>query len=293
MSLPISLGPLEGRAPSLVLPEGTWDTHFHVLGPQSSFPFTPERKYSPPDAPFEACVRLHERIGIQRGFAVHVNVHGFDNTVDLDAVARSDGRYVAVIRLDDRATPQGCQILHEAGARGVRFAFNPAHGGSLDERVFDHVMSCIEGLGWFVELHFASESILPLCDWMLRIPVPVVIDHIGNVDVAKGTAHEDFAALCGLMSRDRFWMKITCADRLSKTGYPYLDVQPFVGEMLRIAPRRVLWGTDWPHVGIFRKAEIPDDADLVDALARLIPDEALRREVLVENPSRLLKAGAA
>jgi hypothetical protein len=40
------------------------------------------------------------------GFVVHANTHGFDNSVDLDAVAQSAGRYLAVVRLDASATPQ-------------------------------------------------------------------------------------------------------------------------------------------------------------------------------------------
>ena len=40
--------------------------------------------------------------------------------VDLDAVARSDGRYVAVVRLDASASPASCAELHARGARGVR-----------------------------------------------------------------------------------------------------------------------------------------------------------------------------
>ena len=45
-------------------------------------------------------MRLHDALGISRGWVVHANTHGYDNGVDLDAVARSDGRYVAVVRLD-------------------------------------------------------------------------------------------------------------------------------------------------------------------------------------------------
>jgi predicted TIM-barrel fold metal-dependent hydrolase len=47
----------------------------------------------------------------------------------------------------------------------------------------------------------------------------------------------------------------------------------------------VLWGTDWPHVIL--KGAMPNDGDLCDVLADWIPDEALRREVLVTNPARL------
>jgi 2-pyrone-4,6-dicarboxylate lactonase len=46
----------------------------------------------------------------------------------------------------------------------------------------------------------------------------------------------------------------------------------------------VLWGTDWPHPNV---RAMPDDGDLVDLLADFAPDEALRTQVLVDNPRRL------
>ena len=91
------LGPLAAPSrPRRALPEGAWDTHFHVLGPQARFPYSKTRKYTPPDAPLDACLRMHDSLGIARGLVVHANTHGFDNAVDLDAVARSGGRYLAV-----------------------------------------------------------------------------------------------------------------------------------------------------------------------------------------------------
>ena len=50
------------------------------------------------------------------------------------------------------------------------------------------------------------------------------------------------------------------------------------------APDRVLWGTDWPHPNV---RQMPDDGDLVDLLADMIPDAATRRRVLVQNPETL------
>ncbi len=131
MSIPECLGPVAASRPGWKLPAGAWDTHFHVLGPQARFPYAPTRKYTPPDAPLAQSLALHGALGIARGLVVHANTHGFDNAVDLDAVARSGGRYLAVVRLDGGATREGCQGLHAAGARGVRFAFNPQHGGTL------------------------------------------------------------------------------------------------------------------------------------------------------------------
>lgn len=288
MSIRNCLGPLPPTRPAWKLPEGAWDTHFHVLGPQARYPYAATRRYTPPDAPLAQSLALHDALGVARGVVVHANTHGFDNAVDLDAVARSNGRYLAVVRLDAKATRAGCRELHQAGARGVRFAFNPQHGGALDRKVFEHVLGCIDGLGWFVELHFEGAAIPGLFKWLESIPATMVIDHLGRIDVAAGLDQEPFGLLCDLMKRPNFWTKVSGADRLTKQGAPYDDVAPFVKRMGEIAPDRLVWGSDWPHTGVFDPKRMPEDGALLNFLLAAF-DEKMRRRILVENPERLVK----
>ena len=289
MSIADCLGPSQATRPRLKLPEGAWDTHFHVLGPQARFPYAATRKYTPPDAPLAAALALHDALGVARGLVVHANTHGFDNSVDLDAVARSNGRYLAVVRLDRSATREGCQRLHQQGARGVRFAFNPQHGGELDKATFEHVLQCIEGLGWFVELHFEGAALPGLFSWLQSIPATVVIDHIGRIDPAQGVGQEPFGMLCELMKKKNFWTKVSGADRLTKQGPPYDDVAPFARRLAEIAPDRLIWGSDWPHTGVFDAKRMPDDGKLLDAVHGFFPEPMLKK-ILVDNPARLLNA---
>ena len=289
MSIIDCLGPSQATRPRLKLPEGAWDTHFHVLGPQARYPYAATRKYTPPDAPLAAALALHDMLGIARGLVVHANTHGFDNAVDLDAVARSGGRYLAVVRLDRSATREGCRRLHEQGARGVRFAFNPQHGGELDKTTFEHVLACIEGLGWFVELHFEGAALPGLFPWLQSLPATVVIDHIGRIDTSQGVEQEPFGLLCELMKKENFWTKVSGADRLTKQGPPYDDVAPFARRLAEIAPDRLIWGSDWPHTGVFDAKRMPDDGKLLDALHGFFPEPMLRK-ILVDNPARLLNA---
>ena len=292
--LPACLGPADPLSePGWQVPRGAWDTHFHVLGPTAEYPYSPTRKYTPPDAPLEACRAMHERLGIERGLVVHANTHGFDNAVDLNAVARTGGRYLAVVRLDASASVARCRALHGAGARGVRFAFNPQHGGALERTVFDHVLSCMAGLGWFVELHFDGASLPELEPWIAGIEAPVLIDHFGRIDPALGVDQGSFAALARLARRANVWIKISGADRISRQGPPYLDVVPLARQLTELAADRLLWGSDWPHTGYFDAQRRPDTGRLLGALPLLVPDESVRRMILVENPMRLLGADAA
>jgi len=82
------------------------------------------------------------------------------------------------------------------------------------------------------------------------------------------------------------WSKVSCPDRLSRTGAPgYDDVVPFAKRLVERFPDRVLWGTDWPHPNM--KTHMPDDGALVDFVPRIARTAALQKQVLVDNPVRL------
>ena len=54
---------------------------------------------------------------------------------------------------------------------------------------------------------------------------------------------------------------------------------------VKIAPERVVWGSDWPHPS--ETEQKPDDALLFDLLATWEPDEKIRNRILVQNPEAL------
>jgi predicted TIM-barrel fold metal-dependent hydrolase len=115
--------------------------------------------------------------------------------------------------------------------------------------------------------------------------VPFIIDHMGRVKADGGLEQPAFLALLDLMTLEHCWVKVCGAERVSVTGPPFLDAVPFAQALVRAAPDRVLWGTDWPHPNVGR--HVPNDGDLVDLLPLIAPDEALRDKLLVDNPARL------
>jgi predicted TIM-barrel fold metal-dependent hydrolase len=80
-------------------------------------------------------------------------------------------------------------------------------------------------------------------------------------------------------------VKLSALTRKSNESYPWRDLQPLIDGVLRCRADRVLWGLDWPHPNMF--SAVPNDGDLVDALPEWIPDPALQRRVLVDNPHQL------
>lgn len=55
-----------GRFPAFKLPALACDAHCHVFGPAAMFPYAQDRRSTPEDAPKEALIAQHDRLGLQR-----------------------------------------------------------------------------------------------------------------------------------------------------------------------------------------------------------------------------------
>ena len=153
---------------------------------------------------------------------------------------------VAVVA--ENITERTLEEMHEAGTRAVRFNFVKRLGGARPMSVYHTILDRIGPFGWHVVVYFDAEDLEEPAPLLRGIDAPVVIDHMGRVPVEQGLGSKPFRLLRDLLAGDeKFWMKITGPERLSRSGPPYSDVDPVAREMLRTAPDRVLWGTDWPH----------------------------------------------
>jgi len=274
------------RTPDYRPPPGACDAHCHVFGPGDVFPYAPERKYTPPDAPRQKLAELHSTLGIERAVIVQASCHGTDNSAMLDAIAHSDGRYRGVCNARGAFSDNEFERLHEGGIRGVRFNFVKHLGGTPDLARMRAIVSRVAPLGWHVEWHFDAGDILEHERLFDEMPLPIVLDHMGRVPVADGLDQEPFRILLDKFgSHDNLWVKISGSERISRSGPPFADAVPFARALVETAPDRVLWGTDWPHPNI--KGVMPNDGDLVDLIPRMIRDESVRKQVLVDNPARL------
>ncbi|QJE02805.1 amidohydrolase family protein [Massilia forsythiae] len=268
------------------LPPGACDAHCHVFGPAAVFPYAADRSYTPPDAPKEALRALHRRLGVSRAVIVHASCHGTDNRVTLDAIASSDGAYRGVANVDPDIGDAELAALHAGGIRAIRFNFVKHLGGVPDVAVVERLVERIKPLGWHIVLHFDAEDIPEQQDLLRRITVPFVIDHMGRVRAEQGLEQRPFQLLLQLMRENPLaWVKICGAERVSAGKRPFLDAVPFARALIATAPERLLWGTDWPHPNISK--DMPNDGELVDLLYAFTSDEAVLRQILVDNPTRL------
>jgi predicted TIM-barrel fold metal-dependent hydrolase len=271
------------RKPLLTLPPGSCDCHAHVFGPPGRYPLAAKRGYTPPETPLEQYLRLLETLGVGRGVIVTPSAYGRDNAATLDALAGAGGRLRGVAVVDESAGEAELERLAAGGIRGVRF--NLVSGGGVSLALLETMAARIAPLGWHVQLFVALDALPALEPRLKALPVPAVIDHMGHVQAGTGLMHPGFQALLRLV-RHGSWVKLSAPYRLSRRYPDFPDVLPYVRALLAAGPERVVWGSDWPHVGMWEQP-MPDDGDLVDLLETWMPDPEQRRRVLVDNPARL------
>ncbi len=275
------------RRPRFVPPKGSVDAHCHVFGPGAQFPYAPERRYTPCDAPKTKLWGLRDYLGFERNVIVQATCHGSDNRALVDALRASDGRARGVAAVAAGVTDRELAALDAAGVRGVRFNFVKRLVDTAPREVLLQIARRVAPIGWHVVIYFEAAELPELYAFVASLPTTLVVDHMGRPDVTKPLDGPEFELFVKLMrEHPNIWSKVSCPDRLSKSGAPeYDDVAPFARRIVEIFPDRVLWGTDWPHPNM--KSHMPDDGALVDFIPKVATTAALQHRLLIDNPMRL------
>lgn len=269
------------RAPGFEMPDGAWDTHFHVI--DSDHGFVEERSYTAPDAPLENLLALHQALGIGRGVFIQVSAHGTNNAAMLEAL-RATPSYRGVAVVDDQVGEAELDQMHEAGVRGLRV--NVLFGGGVGFELLRTLAARVADRGWHVQLLIDVSADEVPWSAIEALPCDVVVDHMGHWDTGLGIDQPGFQRLLKLVSDGKAWVKLSGAERISRQKTPpFDDVVPVAQALIEAGPERCVWGSDWPHVKL--GVDMPNDGDLLDMLALWAPDEAQRRKILVDNPSCL------
>lgn len=288
------------------MPSGAIDAHMHVIGPFDRFPLSPKAQYQP----FEATWQEQKKILIGRlnfwGFVVvQATCHGTDNSVVVDALEKMEGRAAGVASVSEDVTTEELKRLHEAGVRGVRFAFLPHIASETTPAdVIQRIAQKIEPFGWHTDLYFLPQTFEMMEPLILSLPTPVIIDHMGRPDVSVPVEQNTyFQRLLELGARrnDIYW-KLTSPDRYTRSAIPedWGVALPFAHALQEHFPGQILSGTDRPRPNMNTVIltgrgdppnKMPNDGDIANhwiwPVARKHP--GLLRQMLVDNPRKLYK----
>jgi predicted TIM-barrel fold metal-dependent hydrolase len=264
---------------------GGWDCHAHLFGPYERFPLAADRSYTPPEAIEPQYLALLARLGLKHGVLVHPSAYGDDHSLLLHALeARPELRGVVVVR---PGNPLPLSGLRQRGVRAARFSHrsgagaNFAGSASLDDLRI--LAPALADAGLHAELWTDCRALVDIADELQRLPVPVVIDHMGGFDAKAGVDTPGFRALLRLLESGKAWVKL-CAYR-NLLNEPDWEVgRAFQQQMVAANPQRLLWGSDWPYL---RVTPAPDPVQLLDMFMDWAGSDEVVRQVLTENPQRL------
>lgn len=268
--------------PRLQVPANACDAHLHIIDSRFA---TAEPAAQIAGATVTDFHLLQQRLGTTRAVVVQPKAYGIDNDCLLDALARLGDRARGVAVVHPTVSDAELTRLDAAGVRGIRFSVWKASDTVTTIDMIEPLAQRVHALGWHVQLHMSADQIADNALLIGRLPSTIVIDHVGRLPPAAGTAHPAFAVITRLLEGGRTWMKLSGPYLNTRSGPPtYADASAIARACARVAPERMVWGSDWPHV---TERDKPDDAVLLDLISDWIPDAGNQRRLLVDNPAEL------
>ena len=269
----------------LKAPPGACDCHHHIY---DAIRFPPPREGGGrfvQGARLQEFRMLQQRIGTSRSVVVTPSPYFIDNRVTLDAIAqmRGNARGVAVIR--PTISDADLKMLADGGIRGIRFSLTDPSNTATSIEMIEPLSKRIAALGWHVQINMTADQIAAAEGLWNRLPSAIVFDHMGHIPQPAGMSHPVFTVIRRLVDKGRTWVKLSVTYDNTKDGPPgYADITRVAQAYVRVAPERMVWGSNWPHPNETTK---PDDALVFDLMSQWAPDAATRRRILVANPETL------
>lgn len=277
------------RKPKLQFPPLACDCHAHICGPIARYPYYERRIYTPADTLLPDYEHMLDTLGVQRAALVQGSIYGSDNTVLLEALKAGRGRYRGVAVVEPGVSDRELRALHEAGVRGVRMNIVDTRDnkGVLPMATLLPLANKIKPYGWHVEFLLHVDEFPDLDKLLEDFPVDVSFGHLGYMPTEQPVETPGFQALLRLLKTGKAWVKLTAPYRISPKPMPHADVIPFARALLAANAARMLWGSDWGHIMLNWNIPMPNDGDIADLLGVWVPDAAMRKTILVDNPARL------
>jgi D-galactarolactone isomerase len=265
--------------PQPALPANACDAHLHILDAR----FTPAIAGTPTpnNMTWDDYRLLQQHLGCSRAVIVQAKHYGFDNTCLLDAIARSNGRARGIAVVAPDISDAELERLDQGGVRGLRFSLWNSGNAVASWDTLAPLAARIAEFGWHIQLHAAAEQLVVHERLIDSLPTPLVIDHMGRLPPQKGLKHPAALQLRRWLEEGKTWIKLSGAYLNSDSGAPeYAPTLATARQLVEWAPRRMFWGSDWPHVTEHHK---PDDAHLANLLNEWAGEHV--QKILVDNPA--------
>jgi predicted TIM-barrel fold metal-dependent hydrolase len=255
--------------------------HFHIFDPRH--PAAPDRPVRSAATADDYQAYRHA-LGLSRGVVIAPSSYGYDNACLFDAMERfgtADFRAVAIPPPDFEAIDW--LGWHVRGVRGLRLYtghsdFPKPHAlWQLAAKAADH--------GWHLQFvgEQAREPFPDLVHVLADVPCLLVFDHFAFAPQPDAASSLTAKAMYRLLDGGRTYVKLSGMYIQSRRlANDYDDFNQLAQDLVRQAPDRLLWGSDWP----LAEAK-PDGRKLLAQLEVWAPQPEWRTRILVDNPTAL------
>jgi predicted TIM-barrel fold metal-dependent hydrolase len=223
-----------------------WDCHAHAFGPVTQFPAVAGRAYEPPKVRMDEHLHAAREAGVDSVVWVQPSIYGLDNAALLSALEQGPAGIRAVIAPPAVAGTSELRPLRDLGVRGLRLNLISKGGNTLETLRPFH--TALVDLGWHVAAFLDATDGEVLQAVLGQVDVPVVLDHFGYAGGPAPTV-DAFSELYRHMDSGRVWVKLSAPYQLCAGAASCDAASSLAHELLRRNPERVLFGSNWPHVG--------------------------------------------
>jgi predicted TIM-barrel fold metal-dependent hydrolase len=273
------------------------DSHIHIVGPPERYPQLPNRTYTAGLATLDELERVAAPRNVRRFVIVQPSFYGTDNSMLLDALETLQGRGRGVAVIDPSLfSARELVRMQERGVRGLRInLYNPLGTSAPFQSRFSALQSTAQTMDWHIEVIAPLKLLAQESALLVDAKVPVVLDHYGLYTGFAPNRGEG-RALIELLAQPHIWIKLSAPYRSS---YDSLATHPdpiWLAEILKAAPGRCVWGSDWPHTP---PHETQGDSEMVlpyrsltytevfDDFCAALGSKELCERILTENAAKL------
>lgn len=252
--------------------------HFY----DDSYPAAEGAALRPPNASVSDYAEVQDALGTYRVVVVQPTTYGLDNRCQLESMTRIGPAARGVMVIDGSVEDSTLWTYAHLGVRGARFHMLP--GGAVGWDHLETVAERIASFGWHIQLQLDGHELVGRLEQLLKLPCPLVVDHVGRFMGPVEPDSEPFAALLELVDAGAHVKLSAPYESAKDPSHEYEVVGRCVKALIERAPDQMLWASNWPHPG---QADPPSNADLISLREQWLPTPELRQQVLVNNPAAL------
>lgn len=242
---------------------------------------------APAPDPVAGYLRQRAGLGLDRTVVVQSSGHGFDHAALLGALDRlGPERVRGVAAVGPSTSESEIRDLDASGCVAARFQMRDPWrriGWVETDRLAARVHDLVD---WDVDLEMDGRFLMEVEDRLRSWPGRVVLDHIGCFLGPVSDRDPGLRALLRLIDADKVWVKLSGPEESDPQSPRYPHAERIARLLIRFAPERLVWGSNWPRPAT-KGPDAPDDVGLLDLLGEWCEDAGLRDRILIANAAAL------